>query len=400
MQSLRDRMDKVASANVPVLIQGESGTGKDIIARMIHGLSPWRTGPFVKVNCPAIPGTLLESELFGYEKGAFTGAYGSKPGRVELAHRGTLFLDEISELDLGLQSKLLQLLQDGQFCRIGAQEDKKVEVRVVCATNRVLEAEIESGTFRQDLFYRINVVNLQMPPLRERKGDIPDLVTYFLEYYNRKYNCRARTLSGDLMSSLQKHHWPGNIRELENLIKRYVILGNEEVISSDLVAHQQEYSHPRHQFRWADRAEDHYPPGHPGTGAQSHPESSAGPPLESQAGGPRSEHQLPRAAVQDSRCRPAAQPLFPPPGRTASRPGRRRRLKQTVVCRVGRAPSPAAFDFDFDLFLISNPSVASNSKSKIKGGGQECPPPPRGAIVSLAVISDLPSSILRGECER
>ena len=233
MQSLRNRMDKVASANVPVLIQGESGTGKDIIARMIHGLSPWRNGPFVKVNCPAIPGTLLESELFGYEKGAFTGAYGSKPGRVELAHRGTLFLDEISELDLGLQSKLLQLLQDGQFCRIGAQEDKKVEVRVVCATNRVLEVEIESGTFRQDLFYRINVVNLQMPPLRERRGDIPDLVAYFLEYYNRKYNCRARALSGDLMIALQKYHWPGNIRELENLIKRYVILGNEEVISSD-----------------------------------------------------------------------------------------------------------------------------------------------------------------------
>jgi two-component system response regulator AtoC len=244
MQSLRQRMDKVASANVPVLIQGESGTGKDIIARMIHGLSPWRTGPFVKVNCPAIPGTLLESELFGYEKGAFTGAYGTKPGRVELAHRGTLFLDEISELDLGLQSKLLQLLQDGQFCRIGAQEDKKVEVRVVCATNRKLEIEIENGTFRQDLFYRVNVVNLQMPPLRERRGDIPDLVDYFLEYYNRKYNCRARTLSADLVLALQKYHWPGNIRELENLIKRYVILGNEEVISSDLVTREQEYFNP------------------------------------------------------------------------------------------------------------------------------------------------------------
>src|SRR5690242_2100728 len=161
MQALRERLEKLASANVPVLIQGESGTGKDIIARMIHARSPWRSGPYVKVNCPAIPGTLLESELFGYEKGAFTGAYGTKPGRVEMAHRGTLFLDEISELDLGLQSKLLQLLQDGQFCRIGAQEDKKVEVRVVCATNRILEAEIESGTFRQDLFYRINVVNLQ-----------------------------------------------------------------------------------------------------------------------------------------------------------------------------------------------------------------------------------------------
>src|SRR5258705_8258902 len=241
MQAIRAQLTRVAAANVPVLIHGESGTGKDIIARMIHAASPWKTGPWVKVNCPAIPGTLLESELFGYEKGAFTGAYGTKPGRVEMAHRGTLFLDEISELDLALQSKLLQLLQDGQFCRIGAQEDKKVEVRIVCATNRVLETEIENGTFRQDLFYRINVVNLQMPPLRERRGDIPDLVTYFLEHYNRKYNCRARTLSGDLMGSLQKDHWPGNIRELENLIKRYVILGNEEVISSDLVAHQQEF---------------------------------------------------------------------------------------------------------------------------------------------------------------
>src|SRR5256885_13612334 len=244
MRSVRDRLTKVASANVPVLIQGESGTGKDIIARMVHGLSPWRTGPYVKVNCPAIPGTLLESELFGYEKGAFTGAFGSKPGRVELAHRGTLFLDEISELDLALQSKLLQLLQDGQFCRIGAQEDKKVEVRVVCATNRRLESEIESGAFRQDLYYRINVVNLHMPALRERRGDIEDLCSYFLEYYNRKFNCRARALSSDLMSALQKYHWPGNIRELENLIKRYVILGNEEVISSDLVVREQEFFNP------------------------------------------------------------------------------------------------------------------------------------------------------------
>ena len=291
------------------------------------------------MNCPAIPGTLLESELFGYEKGAFTGAYGSKPGRVELAHRGTLFLDEISELDLGLQSKLLQLLQDGQFCRIGAQEDKKVEVRVVCATNRVLEAEIESGTFRQDLFYRINVVNLQMPPLRERRGDIPDLVTYFLEYYNRKYNCRARTLSGDLMTSLQKYHWPGNIRELENLIKRYVILGNEEVISSDLVAHQQEYSDSRHQLRWTDRAEDDHAAGHPGTGTQGDPEGSASAPLESQAGGPRSEHQLPRPALQDSRRRPAAQPLSPPPSGSAAHPGRSRRLKPKSMW--GRHSSPA-----------------------------------------------------------
>ena len=244
MQALRARMDKVAAANVPVLIHGESGTGKDIIARMIHWRSPWKSGPYVKVNCPAIPGTLLESELFGYEKGAFTGAYGAKPGRVEMAHRGTLFLDEISELDLALQSKLLQLLQDGQFCRIGAQEDKKVEVRVVCATNRHLEHEIENGTFRQDLFYRINVVNLALPPLRERRADIQELVMYFLEYYNRKYNCRAKPLSVELMSVLQKYHWPGNIRELENLMKRYVILGSEEVISGDLVTREQEYFNP------------------------------------------------------------------------------------------------------------------------------------------------------------
>src|ERR1700726_3002848 len=234
MQSVRDRLTKLASANVPVLIQGESGTGKDIIARMIHAASPWRNGPWVKVNCPAIPGTLLESELFGYEKGAFTGAYGMKPGRVEMAHRGTLFLDEISELDMPLQSKLLQLLQDGQFCRIGAQADKKVEVRVVCATNRKLEQEIENGTFRSDLFYRINVVNLHLPPLRERAQDIPELVDYFLEYHNRKFNSRAIHPSAELMNSLRKYHWPGNVRELENLIKRYVILGDEEVISSDL----------------------------------------------------------------------------------------------------------------------------------------------------------------------
>jgi two-component system response regulator AtoC len=234
MRALRERLDKIAGANVPVLIQGESGTGKDIIARMIHRASPWKTGPWVKVNCPAIPGTLLESELFGYEKGAFTGAYGMKPGRVEMAHRGTLFLDEISELDMALQSKLLQLLQDGQFCRIGAQEDKQVEVRVVCATNRKLEEEIANGTFRADLFYRINVVNLHIPPLRDRATDIPALVSYFLEYYNRKFNARTQAPSVELMNAFQKYNWPGNIRELENLIKRYVILGNEESISVDL----------------------------------------------------------------------------------------------------------------------------------------------------------------------
>jgi two-component system response regulator AtoC len=236
MQALRSRLYKVASANVPILIQGERGTGKDVIARMIHDSSPWKSGPFVKAICLAISGTLLERELFGYEKGAFAGAYGTKPGRVEMAHRGTLFLDEISKLDLALQSKLLQLLQDGQFCRSGAQENKKVEVRIVCATNRQLEIEIENGAFRKDL---------RLPPLRERRGDIEGLVHYFLEHYKRKYNCRVGSLSGELLAMLQKHHWSGNIHELENLIKRYVILGSEDVISNALVARsEQEFLNP------------------------------------------------------------------------------------------------------------------------------------------------------------
>lgn len=234
MQAVRQKVDKIAAANVPVLIQGESGTGKEIIAKLVHARSPWRDGPFVKVNCPAIPGTLLESELFGYERGAFTGAYGAKPGRVEMAHRGTLFLDEISELDASLQAKLLQLLQDGQFCRIGANADTRVEVRIVCATNRELERAVEQGAFRQDLFYRINVVTVRMPTLRDRGQDIPALSKYFLRYYNEKFHCQTPPLSEQVLRLLQSHPWPGNIRELENLVKRYVILGSEEAVTSEL----------------------------------------------------------------------------------------------------------------------------------------------------------------------
>src|SRR3989441_7368240 len=244
MQELRQRLDKVAGANVPVLIQGESGTGKDIVARMIHLLSPWKSGPFVKVNCPAIPGTLLESELFGYEKGAFTGAYGMKPGRVELAHRGTLFLDEIAELEPAIQAKLLQLLQDGQFCRIGAQGERQVEARVVCATNRQLQQAVQSGALRQDLFYRINVVTIQLPPLRERREDIPMLANYFLETCSKKYSCQVRPLSNRLLGSLQKYQWPGNIRELENLVRRYVILGPREGMIDALASGDSNYLDP------------------------------------------------------------------------------------------------------------------------------------------------------------
>ena len=236
MRAIRQKLEKVAPANIPVLIQGESGTGKEIIARMIHTHSPWESGPFVKVNCPAIPGTLVESELFGYEKGAFTGANGTKPGRVELAQGGSLFLDEIAELDPGLQAKLLQLLQDGQFCPIGGQEDKRIEVRVICATNRNLEEEIEQGSFRQDLYYRINVVNIQLPSLRERAADIPVICDFLREIYSEKFNRPTRPLSSRKLDMMQRYHWPGNIRELENLIKRYVILGSEDAITVDLAA--------------------------------------------------------------------------------------------------------------------------------------------------------------------
>jgi two-component system response regulator AtoC len=243
MEAVRLSVDMAATANVPVLLQGESGTGKEILARYIHLRSPWGSGAFVKVNCPAIPGTLLESEMFGYQKGAFTGAYTSKPGRVELAHRGTLFLDEIADLDPALQAKLLQLLQDGQFSRIGASEDRQVEVRVVCATNKQLDKEIKTGSFRQDLFYRINVLTIELPSLQQRIGDLPVLVNYLLNKYAEKFGRTAPPLSKQTIKSLQKYSWPGNIRELENVMKRYVIVGREEAIHNSLESnHEQEFN--------------------------------------------------------------------------------------------------------------------------------------------------------------
>ncbi|HZD32346.1 MAG TPA: sigma-54 dependent transcriptional regulator [Candidatus Angelobacter sp.] len=235
MREVRLKLERVAGANLAVLITGESGTGKDIIARLLHLYSPWAEGPFVKVNCPAIPGSLLESELFGYEKGAFTGALGTKPGRVEMANRGTLFLDEISELDPALQAKLLQLLQDGQFSRIGSQEDTKVEVRVVSATNRELHRQMDHGNFRSDVFYRIAGMIIHLPALRERAVDIPLICEYLLQYYNDKLNGRAPSLRPALLAKMQRYSWPGNVRQLENLIKRYVVMGTDDAILSELL---------------------------------------------------------------------------------------------------------------------------------------------------------------------
>ena len=232
MCKIRQKLEKAAGANITVLLRGQSGTGKEVLAKLIHSQSPLRNGPFVKVSCPAIPGTLIESELFGYEKGAFTGAYGAKPGRIELAHRGTLFLDEIGDLDPSIQVKLLHLLQDGEFNRIGAAGDRRIDVRFICATNRLLEREMESGNFRQDLFYRINVLTIHIPPLRDRRDDIPALADYFLRMHSRRLGRPSPPLSERLLADLMKYSWPGNIRELENLIKSYVVFESEEDLRS------------------------------------------------------------------------------------------------------------------------------------------------------------------------
>jgi two-component system, NtrC family, response regulator AtoC len=233
MQAVCQRVARAAGLNVPILILGESGTGKEVLARFIHERSPWRSGPFVKVNCPAIPGTLIESELFGFEKGAFTGAHAAKPGRMEMAQGGTLFLDEIAEIDAGLQAKLLHVLQDGHFTRIGDHDERALDARVICATNRDLKQEIENGGFRSDLFYRINVISITLPPLRDRRADIPYLVDYLRGAFNRRFQREAPPVSHETLQLLQQRTWPGNIRELENCMARYVVLGSEEAFYSD-----------------------------------------------------------------------------------------------------------------------------------------------------------------------
>ncbi len=225
MAAVLRRADKTCRTNVPVLICGDAGTGKETIARWIHSHSGNRDGQFVKVNCAAIPDSLLESELFGYEKGAFTGATKAKPGRVELAHNGTLFLDEIVELDTRLQSKLLQFLQDGQFSRIGGDAETTVEARLICATKRNVEKEIEEGRFRADLFYRISVIEIRLPRLNQRTEDIPPLAEYFRQSYEEQFSKKSEPLGVEVLRYLQGLTWPGNIRELANAMARYVLIG-------------------------------------------------------------------------------------------------------------------------------------------------------------------------------
>ena len=217
------KITQVAPTDTTVLVTGETGTGKELVARAIHGASSRKDRPLIKVNCGALSPTLIESELFGHEKGAFTGAVGRKPGRFELANGGTIFLDEIGDLPLELQVKLLRVIQENEFERLGGNKTLKVDVRIIAATNRNLKAEVDQGTFREDLWYRVNVYPITMPPLRQRKEDIPLLVEHFANMYAKKFGKNIASVSPRTMEELQAHSWPGNIRELANVIERAVI---------------------------------------------------------------------------------------------------------------------------------------------------------------------------------
>src|SRR5436190_13641047 len=225
---------EAARVDVTVLVTGETGTGKELVARAIHHSSSRRAGPFIKVNCAAMPRELLESELFGYERGAFTGAHKLKIGKFEAAHRGTIFLDEIGDLHPALQAKLLHVLQDGEFSRVGGKSTLKVDVRVIAATNQDLDRAVAGGRFREDLYYRINVIQIVVPPLRERTEEIPFLISYFIERHSRLFRREGFTVPPDVMEVLTKHNYPGNVREVENLVKRMIVLGDPSLASAAL----------------------------------------------------------------------------------------------------------------------------------------------------------------------
>jgi two-component system response regulator AtoC len=235
MRAVENIVRRAADTNATIIIQGESGTGKEMVAKAVHFISDRRDKPFLKVNCASLPGELLESELFGHEKGAFTGAHRRKPGKFELAHRGTFMLDEIGEMPLGLQAKLLHVLQDGKFFRVGGTELIDTDVRLIAASNRDLAALVAAGQFREDLYYRLNVVTIVVPPLRDRSEEIPLLVSHFLRKFCLQYEREAPRISPETMGLLREYAWPGNVRELENMIKRLVVLQNEALIRDEII---------------------------------------------------------------------------------------------------------------------------------------------------------------------
>ncbi len=239
MRGIATVIEQVADSDVTVLIRGESGVGKELVARAIHQRSTRRNRPFVKVNCAALPAELLESELFGHERGAFTGAATTRIGKFEQADGGTLMLDEIGEMKPALQAKMLHVLQDAEFTKLGSNKRIQVDVRIVAATNRDLEQMLFSGDFREDLYYRLKVIELLVPPLRERRDEIPTLTDYFVARYSRKYNRPLRPISDELRQLFQQYDWQGNIRELENMIKRSVILQDEQLVIREIQRHMQ-----------------------------------------------------------------------------------------------------------------------------------------------------------------
>ncbi|WP_066640645.1 sigma-54-dependent transcriptional regulator [Desulfolucanica intricata] len=253
MQNVYKTIGRVANTNATVLIRGESGTGKELVARAIHYNSVRKNKPFIKINCASIPENLLESELFGHERGAFTGAVTAKQGKFELADRGTLFLDEIGEMSPSLQAKFLRVLQEKEFEHLGGTDTIQVDVRIIAATNKDLEKSIEEGEFREDLFYRLNVVDIMLPPLRERKEDIPSLVEYTIECCNSEYNKGVTGFSDEAMAMLMAYDWPGNVRELKNLCERAVLMSNGPILTlEDLPISLKKGSK---RFSWIDEIE-------------------------------------------------------------------------------------------------------------------------------------------------
>ncbi|HVT93078.1 MAG TPA: sigma 54-interacting transcriptional regulator [Bryobacteraceae bacterium] len=234
LRRIAEQASQFAQVDVPVLCLGESGTGKEVIAKLIHSLSPRANNMFLKVNCAALPADLLESELFGYEAGAFTGATRSKPGKFELCHGGTLMLDEVGEMPTSLQAKLLHVLQDGEFMRLGGRHQLKVDVRILAATNVDVQQALRTKTLREDLYYRLSAFIIRMPPLRERREDIVPILRYYINLYAETYKLPQVLLSENFISACLRYHWPGNVRELENLAKRVVILRDESLVLSEL----------------------------------------------------------------------------------------------------------------------------------------------------------------------
>ncbi len=315
MLRIHTRIEKVAQFDIPVLILGETGTGKEVVARQIHDLSPRAGAPFRKVNCAALPEALLESELFGYERGAFTGALRTKPGQFEMCERGIIFLDEIGEMPPVLQAKLLHVLQDKSFSRLGGHDVINVDVRVIAATNVDIGEAIRSRRLREDLYYRLNAFTIPLPPLRDRCDEIPDMLEHFARQFASEYDCPMPTLSRELVDACAKYHWPGNIREMRGFVQRLIIQRDQEQALRELEFHlpqkpignngPEEARQSRHESKAAQpRSKSSGARKKMRRGKSSNRQNSAGNSLQSQSDRPTPSDQLQGAFLQNSSVRP------------------------------------------------------------------------------------------------